>query len=126
MIHGPCGAFNPDSPCMKDGKCTKGFPKPFCSETSTSNDGYPAYRRRSPEEGGNSYTIWKNGELFEITNAWVVPYSPFLSRTFECHINVEVCHSIKSIKYVCSYVNKVGPVFVLPSEWQALLQHNCV
>ena len=40
MIHGPCGKFNPNSPCMVDGKCRKNFPK------DENNDGYPEYRRR--------------------------------------------------------------------------------
>ena len=46
MMHGPCGAANPTSPCMADGKCTKRFPKEYTSETYTSSDGYPHYRRQ--------------------------------------------------------------------------------
>ncbi len=41
MIHGPCGAFNNNSPFMKDGKCTKRYPRNLHAETITGNDGYP-------------------------------------------------------------------------------------
>lgn len=47
MVHGPCGALNPLSPCMADGKCTKRYPRPLVAETVTGNDGYPVYRRGS-------------------------------------------------------------------------------
>ncbi|WVZ62106.1 hypothetical protein U9M48_011891, partial [Paspalum notatum var. saurae] len=38
MIHGPCGHANPSSQCMKDGKCSKRYPKKFRSETTFDQD----------------------------------------------------------------------------------------
>ena len=35
----------------------------------------------------------------EIDNGWIVPYCPLLSKTFNAHINVEYCNSVKAIKY---------------------------
>lgn len=102
MIHGPCGNFNNKSPCMKDSVCSKRFPRPLLSETQTGDDGYPQYRRRSPGDGG--FTVHING--VELDNRWVVPYNAVLLRTFNAHINVEYCNSVKSIKYICKYVNK--------------------
>ncbi len=48
----------------------------------------------------------------------MVPYNPYLSLLFNCHINVEVCTSVAAIKYLYKYVYKghdraqvdVGPV----------------
>ncbi|CAF1454121.1 unnamed protein product [Rotaria sp. Silwood1] len=110
MIHGPCGSINPGSSCMKDGKCTKRYPRQLIQDTQTGEDGYPLYRRRSPEDGGFKARIkTKFGnsiQEIEIDNKWVVPYCPLLSRIFQAHINVEYCNSVKSIKYICKYVNK--------------------
>ncbi|KAG2784556.1 hypothetical protein Pcac1_g5749 [Phytophthora cactorum] len=51
MIHGPCGAAHPNAVCMKDGKCTKGFPKPLSEVTKGNVAGYPVYRRRRRAAG---------------------------------------------------------------------------
>lgn len=106
MIHGPCGSLNPNSPCMKDGLCSKRYPRCFNLETQTGNDGYPLYRRRKPNEGGQETTIKMRNRELNVDNRWVVPYSPLLSKTFKAHINVEFCNSVKSIKYICKYVYK--------------------
>ncbi|CAH1413227.1 unnamed protein product [Lactuca virosa] len=37
---------------------------------------------------------------------WVAPYNPKLLMMFNCHINVEVCSSINSVKYLFKYVYK--------------------
>lgn len=111
MVHGPCGNLNKKSPCMVDGKCTKKYPKNLLQETQTGEDGYPLYRRRKPGDGGFTAKIKMrsssgNMQEIEIDNKWVVPYNPLLSKMFQAHINVEWCHSVKSIKYICKYVNK--------------------
>lgn len=106
MIHGPCGNLNRSSPCMVDGKCTKSFPKNFTNDTITNVDGYPIYRRRRSDNGGQSFVKNINSLEIDIDNRWVVPYSPLLSKTFNAHINVEFCSSVKSINYICKYVNK--------------------
>lgn len=68
MVHGPCGAFNWNSPCMKDGRCTKKFPRQMIQETQTGNDGYPLYRRRKPENGGHTTTTKVNNVDVDIDN----------------------------------------------------------
>lgn len=105
MIHGPCGEYNSRSPCMVNGKCNKRFPRSFTVHTQSDNDGYPLYRRRSPEDGGHIAVLGRHSDT-QVDNRWVVPHSPVLSRCFSAHINVEYCHSVKAIKYITKYVNK--------------------
>ena len=95
MIHGPCGNW-----CMVHEKCSKRFPKSFIHETNMDENGYPNYRRR---DTGISYEQ-RNGNV--IDNRWVVTYCPTLLETFNCHINVEVVTSIRSVKYLYKYIYK--------------------
>ena len=107
MVHGPCGKLNPLSPCMSDGKCTKGFPKRFIEKTVVSPDNmYPEYQRLCPEDGGRSILIKRNDKEFVIDNRWIVPYSPFFSLRYNCHINFELCMSALASKYLFKYATK--------------------
>ena len=56
----------------------------------------------------------------EIDNTWVVPYCPILSKIFNAHINVEYCNTVKSIKYICKYVNKGSDQAVFGLERQEM------
>ncbi|KAL8614341.1 hypothetical protein ACOMHN_007679 [Nucella lapillus] len=106
MIHGPCGQVNPRCVCMKDNRCEKKFPRVLRKETETGEDGYPQYRRRSPEDGGQTTKLKIRGQQVQIDNQWVVPHNKLLCKILKAHINVEFCSSIKAIKYVCKYINK--------------------
>ncbi|RCV43190.1 hypothetical protein SETIT_9G275200v2 [Setaria italica] len=80
MMHGPCGMLNPLCPCTRGRtSCKNRYPRPFYDSTS-------------------------QGHILD--NQWVVPYNPCLLRTFNCHINVEACSSIKSVKYLFKYIYK--------------------
>uniref|UniRef100_A0A8I6XFF5 Uncharacterized protein n=1 Tax=Hordeum vulgare subsp. vulgare TaxID=112509 RepID=A0A8I6XFF5_HORVV len=62
-------------------------------------DSYPIYRRRNN-------VITKMVRKWELDNRWVVPYIPYLLRMFNYHINVEICSSIKVVKYLFKYIYK--------------------
>ena len=88
-------------PCMENGKCTKGYPKLFAKFTTMDKHRFPIYFRPN---GGRSYSI---GGI-HINNQWIVPFCPFLSAAFDCHINVECTASLGSFKYLFKYIQK-GP-----------------
>ncbi|XP_059156649.1 uncharacterized protein LOC131941421 [Physella acuta] len=103
MIHGPNCCVT--SPCWKNGACSKRYPKSFAEHTMCGEDSYPVYRRRSVDMGG--FFGYKEGrEGTPITSEWVVPHNMQLLKIFNCHLNVEVCTSVKSIKYVVKYTLK--------------------
>jgi len=56
MIHGPCGATRFSSTCMKQGRCSKFFPKKYTLSTTFEEDGYPCYKHKD-----NDISIEKMG-----------------------------------------------------------------
>ena len=109
MMHGPCGDVNPYCACMKQGKCKANFRKTFREETELGTDSFALYRRR---DNGVKFTkrTRANGELIQFTfdNRDVVAYSPKLLKFIKAHCNVEVCATVKAVKYMYKYVHK-GP-----------------
>uniref|UniRef100_A0A0R0JCK1 ATP-dependent DNA helicase n=1 Tax=Glycine max TaxID=3847 RepID=A0A0R0JCK1_SOYBN len=99
MIHGLCGILQSKSPCMKEGKCSRFYPKMFHSRTVLDSNGYPIYCRRN-----DGRTISKNGVI--IDNRYKVPYNAKLLRKYRAHINIEWCNQNTSIKYLFKYINK--------------------
>ena len=112
MIHKPCTQLA-SAPCIRDGKCCRGFPKHFRVETGISEGAnYISYRRRSPRDGGEvvRQPFLVHGSKYQdcdVDNSWVVPYSLQLLRMFQGHFNAELCISkVGSIKYLFKYVCK--------------------
>eukprot|EP00794_Sanderia_malayensis_P012473 gene12473-biopygen9941 len=98
MMHGPCGILNPSFVCMQDRKCTKKSPKDLAQQTELNVIGYPLYRRR----GKTTAQLQQH----RVNDSWVVPHNLKLLFKFDCHINVEVCTTIKSVKYIFKYIHK--------------------
>ncbi|XP_074289266.1 uncharacterized protein LOC141614421 [Silene latifolia] len=99
MMHGPCGRDFPTNPCMKNGNCKNHYPRDYADMTTNGCNSYPIYRRR--QNGRNDVV-----RTARLDNRWVVPYNPFLLAKYDCHLNVEVCSTIKAIKYLYKYVYK--------------------
>ena len=58
-------------------------------------------------EGEMMANLCKKNRI-QLDNRFVVPYNPYLTKKYKAHINVEICSSIKSCKYLYKYVYK-GP-----------------
>ncbi|GBN21875.1 hypothetical protein AVEN_157151-1 [Araneus ventricosus] len=97
-MHGPCGIDNPGAPCMEAGQCKKMFPKEFRTETTMNVSVHPLYRR-CPSD-----TTFVRGR--EMNNRFVVSYNPYLLLKYNAHIKVEVCTSLRAVKYIYKYIYK--------------------
>lgn len=94
QLHTPCDT-NAESGCRNGKDCKRHFPKDMSRCTVILNNAFPKYRRR-----GLHYCN-VNGRM--VGDDWVVPFNPFLTMKYRCHINCEVAASIKSFKYVYKY-----------------------
>ena len=85
----------------RDGKhmCRNKYQSEFTTFTTHSDDGYPTYTQRDTSGYVRILGV-------EFDNRWVIPYNPYLLASFDCHINVEICSTIKAVKYLYKYVYK--------------------
>ncbi len=82
MVHNPCGSHNPTAVRMGDRGCKKNFPKTFRSEAQQSeSEHYISYRRRSPEEGGETVPLPHECRAVCVSCLWdQVPVQVYLQR----------------------------------------------
>ncbi|KAL3655042.1 hypothetical protein CASFOL_000828 [Castilleja foliolosa] len=69
MVHGPCGLARPSSPCMRDSRCSKSFPKMFECSTRFDKEGYVHYRRRDSPHRAIKNGIQLDNRLHDTGNA---------------------------------------------------------
>ena len=115
MVHTHCTGGNGHAQCMQGlnplitRTWSKGYPHPFQRERIFTENRYPLYRRR---DTGLSFSlpvrITGENVTVVIDNRRVVPYTPYFSHRYKAHINVEVCGSVKGVKYIHKYIYKGG------------------
>ena len=94
IINGSCVKINSLSLYIVKEEYSKHYPKDFTITTTTNKNSFPIYKRRD-----NKKFIKKRGISINIDNRWVVLYNLYLSQKYNYHINLEICSSIKSVKY---------------------------
>ncbi|KAI9128702.1 hypothetical protein K1719_000185 [Acacia pycnantha] len=115
MVHGPCGRSARSAPCMKDGKCSKYFPKKYNACTMLDENGYPTYRRRD-----DGRMVSRKG--VHLDNRFVVPYNPKLLKLFSAHLNIEKTNQTRAVKFLCTLKHKIkNPRYVEGSIAEAYL-----
>ena len=114
-LHSKCGSHgNAKASCLRPDKfggmscgAGGGFPKEFRAETIwEQNARRVKYRRRSPDKFTNNKDGHCTKKGYEYDNRWVVPYSPYLSLKYDCHINLEAIVSPFKVRYLFKYIHK--------------------
>jgi hypothetical protein len=94
MVHGPCAPNFLNAQCMEHGKCKKRYLRCFSKETRCDVDRYPKYRRHQTR------TFVDPKTQCMVDNRWIVSYNLHLATKYHAHINVEICSSISTVKYL--------------------------
>ena len=107
MLHGP---HTNKSPCFQKDKsiCKKNFPKVFRENTILKPDKYPEYIRTNNSSDNHIYHLNKTNKAIPVDNSMVVPYNSFPLLKYKCHINIEYCATVQSMKYIFNYIHKGG------------------
>jgi hypothetical protein len=114
MIHGPCGELNSNLACMKDGKCSKNYPKTFQEQSVLSENGYTLYAH---PQNGRTCIKKVNGVDVILDNRWVVPYNPLLltqrALAMACEVHMPLWHVSWHVDFFVSLHRLKSRKFVL-------------
>ena len=94
MMHGPCGASNPNMACTDKLTliCDKDFPKSETIVTTVDEQSFPNYRRRCRHKHTKRNAAGQ--VILQQDDRDVVPYNAFLLYKYNCHINVAFAMTI--------------------------------
>ncbi|GBN89345.1 hypothetical protein AVEN_57187-1 [Araneus ventricosus] len=93
MIHDPCGPLNPNSPCMREGVCTKQYPEEFREKPEENINGYPMYKRcRESVRVDKQAIVYQDGQEEEAA-AKAATRQVTLTAWFELNKNIQDSHN---------------------------------
>src|SRR5947207_15866860 len=77
-MHSKDHLSRPSSRYNKKGKCIYNYPIPLSPVTTVNESGRVIYKQTTEED------------------RWVVSYMPALTKLMDCHVNVDVCFTVRS------------------------------
>ncbi|KAL6207830.1 hypothetical protein ACLB2K_018783 [Fragaria x ananassa] len=131
MIHGSCGTYKPNSPCMKGGNCKRGYPKPFSMNTFQGNDSYPNYRRRDIHLNANvdnrwddKNKAWKERQTNQKVIGRIYTVSPSEGEKFYLRVLLNHVRGPKSYEDLRTVNDILHPTFKKAAEQRGLLEDD--
>ena len=112
MIYRPCGVNNLNTSYIITSALgylliyLKYFLKLFYFITVIYKNSYPQYWRRDDLWSWPICILGYNNITINFNNRYIILYNLYFSIKYRAHINVEVCTSIKAVKYINKYIYK--------------------